>query len=351
MSTRRVRGWFFTAWEVETDLLTNEVYWSKVKFVELEMEFLVFQIEKAPDTGKLHAQGVVWFHNPRYMAGVKKVFESETMHLEPCKSQSNAVGYCMKEETRIAGPFTYGVVPAVEGRGHRTDLEDAMEEAEAGNLAMVSGSVMMRYGRGVEKAYQRGNKARYAKTMRDMIEVFVYWGPPGVGKSEWVASQWPDAYWKNCDHKWWDGYEEEEVIILDEFDCQPSYRSLLRLLDKTPLQCEIKGGSIYAAWRCVVITSNSNPKSWYPGEDKAPLWRRITRCTEVRGNTECISTVPSLQDGRWDQIPEVEMYMTANGSMCSRIKVMQWPPIIYEEENDIIDYGDDRDPDDILEPL
>lgn len=40
-------------------------------------------------------------------------------------------------------------------------------------------------------------------------------GPTGTGKTRGVRARFPDAYLKS-NTKWWDGYNGESVVILDE---------------------------------------------------------------------------------------------------------------------------------------
>jgi len=324
----RFRKWCFTAWEINEDPL--DICWLNVKYDD-QVVFLVYQIEKAPDTGTLHAQGVVWFKNPRFLQGVKRYFESDTMHLEPCKYWDASVEYCTKEETREAGPFKYGTEPECKGQGHRSDLDEAFSAAKEGRLEDVSPSTLLRYHRGVEKVSQTGVKERWSKTMRPEIEVLVFWGPPGVGKSYWCNTWFEDAYRKRPDTKWWDGYEEEDTIIIDEFRGQIDYRMFLQICDRYPLCLEIKGGHTYAAWTRVIIISNYEPEKWYPGEQTGPLLRRVCRCTEVTGNTKVQCTVPSREGKGWvhKMCPD-----------CQVGKYHDWPSI---EEPEIVDYGDDND--------
>lgn len=43
-----------------------------------------------------------------------------------------------------------------------------------------------------------------------------HWGEPGTGKSRGVRTKYPDAFIKSNDI-WWDGYQGEETVIIEEF--------------------------------------------------------------------------------------------------------------------------------------
>lgn len=42
-----------------------------------------------------------------------------------------------------------------------------------------------------------------------------HWGSTGTGKTRGVRERFPEAYLKS-NTKWWDGYNGEDVVILDE---------------------------------------------------------------------------------------------------------------------------------------
>jgi len=76
---------------------------------------------------------------------------------------------------------------------------------------------------------------------------------------------------------WWNGYQDQKVILLDDFYGWIKYNELLDILDKYPLMMEKKFGHCYAKWEKVYITSNVAPEQWYSNSYgmTAALARRI----------------------------------------------------------------------------
>lgn len=117
----------------------------------------------------------------------------------------------------------------------------------------------------------------YSRKRDFFPEVTVLWGPPGVGKSGAARLASPSGYRKPYGTIWWDGFDGEQDIILDDFDggfC--SFKFLQQLLDRYPLRVEYKGGSVEVLSKRIIITSNFSPREWYPGL-RATEWQSLYR--------------------------------------------------------------------------
>lgn len=67
------------------------------------------QIERGAN-GTLHVQYFVNFSKPHRLAALKKICGKS--HFTPVSRDNGASDYCLKEETRVAGPLELGIKPA-----------------------------------------------------------------------------------------------------------------------------------------------------------------------------------------------------------------------------------------------
>ena len=83
---------------------------------------------------------------------------------------------------------------------------------------------------------------------------------------------------------WWDGYTNQDVILIDDFDGKWPFRDLLRLLDRYPYQGQIKGGYVKINSPHIYITCEFPPADIYqPGNELNQIIRRldiILQCNE-----------------------------------------------------------------------
>lgn len=108
------------------------------------------------------------------------------------------------------------------------------------------------------------------------VTVTVIQGPTGTGKSRHCKEQYPGAYWKQRSN-WWDGYEGQETVIIDEFYGWLPFDLLLRICDRYPLLVETKGGQVNFTAKNIIITSNTVPERWYKNVYFKSFARRVTK--------------------------------------------------------------------------
>lgn len=155
--------------------------------------------------------------------------------------------------------------------------------AERGQFRDIPSDIYIRY---------YGNLQRIAaETIKPIAmerEVYVYWGKTGTGKTRraWDEATL-EAYPKDPRTKFWDGYRNQEHVIIDEFRGGIDISHILRWLDIYPVIVEVKGTAIPLNVRKIWITSNLDPRDWYPTLDavtKDALMRRFNVCIHFLDN-------------------------------------------------------------------
>lgn len=241
------------------------------KVTAQKIGYLVYQKEVGAQ-GTPHLQGYVYFQNPKTMAGCKKSLVAlcdatmRGVHLERARgtSQENK-DYCTKADTRVEGPFEFGDVPR---QGARTDLEEIKSLIDAGakeaDVAEQYFGQYIRYHNGFRQYRSVSARKRNWKT-----KVVVHYGPTGLGKTHRAGHLGEKAkggfYEKDCETKWFAGYEGEAHVVLEEFDGSTlSINRFKQLGDRTACTVEIKGGNVNWSAETLYVTTNTIPGEWWP---------------------------------------------------------------------------------------
>ena len=121
------------------------------------------------------------------------------------------------------------------------------------------------------------------------IASFIFLGPSGVGKSRWARTHAAETnqrfYLKeNEDLKWWDGYTDEEIVLIEEWDPNMTkyVKWLKQLVDHYAVTVQTKGGMIKIRPKEVIITSNYSLEDCFrglPPVELEALNRRFERIT------------------------------------------------------------------------
>lgn len=250
----KARMWMVTIpWEGFTPYLPQSV------------SYIRGQLERGVQTGNgqregyLHWQLFVHFGAQQRLSHMRKVFGK--YHSEPTRSEA-AESYVWKEETRIEGTqFELGKRPFK--RNSSADWAAVLDCAKSGDFDGIPPDIYIRY---------YGNLKRICVENSEPVGVeklcYVFWGKTGTGKSRraWSEATF-QAYPKDPNSKFWDGYRGQENVVIDEFRGTIGISHLLRWLDRYPLLVEVKGSSVVCKASKIWITSNLHPKDWYPDLD------------------------------------------------------------------------------------
>lgn len=112
----------------------------------------------------------------------------------------------------------------------------------------------------------------------DVVDNEWLFGPTGTGKTRSAFARYPTAYRKAADNHWWDGYQGQEVVIIDDFDkyhVKQGYH--LKIWgDHYPFIAETKGGAMSIRPKKIIVTSNySITEIWDDETTAGPLMRRF----------------------------------------------------------------------------
>lgn len=241
------------------------------QFDEGEMEYLVFQQEQCPTTGKKHYQTYVRFRVRKRMTTVKTLMGN--VHVEPARSDaSTCIAYCTKVDTRVSSPKEFGQRPTRK----RTVME----------MLHMSVPDILREEPKFWRSVRQLKEAKLALSLprNTPTETILLTGGTGTGKSKiahLISQYLGQAAWMDPDLKWFDQYEGQALAVVDEFRGCP-VSMMLRLSDRYPLRVPIKGSFVEWSPSLMILTSNLTFNDIFGGEDtktKEALRRRIREYT------------------------------------------------------------------------
>lgn len=274
MSSIKTRTWCFT--------INNYTH---------EDEHYVFQLawycryvicgREVGESGTPHLQGYVVFENAVRISTVSEYLPRA--HLEPAKGDSDQnYAYCTKE----GDFFEYGNRPDTQktkGDKNRQRYAEAVQAARENRWKDVPEDILVRSGNGLRLAVLLTAESNLEDTEEKMEW---YYGASGTGKSRKAREENPDAYLKMC-NKWWDGYQGQDVVIIEDFD--KDHKVLVHHLkiwaDRYKFPAEVKGGKTDIRPRKIIVTSNYHPEDiWTDEKDLDPILRRfhVTKFTNFK---------------------------------------------------------------------
>jgi len=239
-------------------------------------------------TGRAHVEAIYEASTPAQAAAYCK---------DPAKRHPDYNGFLFEKGCL---PLTAGNLPAVlAGRsGARSDLfaakaklDEGVSPDELARDAQFFG-VVAKHHRYFEHYYSSRTEPR-----RRCPRVLVMWGDSGCGKTIHANLCDPAVTYfvpiGSSGGTWFDGYDGQKTVLLDDFYGGMKHSFFLRVLDGYALMVQVKGSFVTLCHDLIIITSNAAPETWYSYKVQAPAFAMLRRLYEF-GNV--LFYDPELQD-------------------------------------------------------
>ena len=280
MEKKESRTWLLTK-HFKDGVQEDTRSWLESFFNRSRATYVVGQLEQGLKEGTLHIQDFANFKSGKYLGGLKKL--DNDCHFDPVIRDNGAAAYCMKEITRVEGPYEFGVKPV--RRNNKDDWEEVLQKAKEGKFDEIPASILVRNYGNITKLYKDHMKVTDSDHLRG---IFIY-GKSGVGKSTLARGLFPGRTLYNKSHnKWWDSYKGEQVVIWDDLspeEAKVSGTHLKLYCDRFGIMGETKGSGVPLVYDYFIMTSQ------YPFEEcfqEYELRKAMERRTYIFNMTENI---------------------------------------------------------------
>lgn len=263
-----------------------------------DIKFLITG-EEVSKSGTPHLQGFIRLINTTTFNVISKRFGNSHVEIALGSDKQN-IDYCMgigetakshgKEPANPDKIFMIGEIGNL-GTGKRTDLIDKKNAIKTAiqTGTMTSKEIINSMTTNYQEIKYVETLLKYNDEPRVYVDSFKFiwiYGPTETGKTKYVLSnrfkkeyEEGKVYIAMNTSKWWDGYDGQEILIIDDFrDSFCSFSNLLQIAQPIEYRVENKGGSRQLKALTIVITSCYAPIDVYNGvgEKRQQLYRRIT---------------------------------------------------------------------------
>lgn len=243
-----------------------------VKFLEKKALYIILG-EEVGEKGTPHYQGYIRLRDSITMGSLAKSLTRAHLIVANGTDEQNKT-YCSKQKVI----YEYGTPSA--GQGTRTDIKEVADLIRSGKITLEDcmfdyPELYLKYSRSLEKMFNAVQPKRNTRP-----KVYWRWGLAGTGKTRWAVEKYPEHYIKD-NTMWWDGYKQQQCIIIDDFENEIPYRVLLRMLDRYEYNGQVKGGYVQINSPIIVITCEYPPEHFWSGNKLIQITRRLEDIIEV----------------------------------------------------------------------
>jgi len=249
--------------------------------------YCIYSLEIGDETQAHHFQGYLEVRGKKSYKQVHEIPGLERAWLRlRMGTQNQGIAYASKADdpTFLEGPWIHG---EPKEQGKRNDLLEVRARLDNNepmrDIMQEHFSSWVRHNKSFKEYKRLKTKPRTRKSL-----AFLFVGPAGKGKStlmKLLASYLGSVYFVPAPKGsglYWDDYDGEDVVILDEFDghvMRPTFFNML--IDEHPCVVPVHGGAGHQfTSRYVFIGSNYLPKQWWRARNHIQL-RQTTRRIDV----------------------------------------------------------------------
>ncbi len=274
MTTKYVarKQWMLT-WSQVSEHLTKEDCLAKLKTIDEVVEY-VCGMERHEDGGK-HFHAYVKFVGGVAPKDVLKFkWNERTATAKTVRGLGGCVKYCTKDGDYITNVKN---IKALIGGAHHKKLtevliRDGVDKAVDDGLIPIRNLKRLR----MDVADYKLHKVAVVPT--DHCKGIWIFGPTGAGKTTEALRRFPEAF-RKPPTKWWDGYEGQLVVLLDDLrktHAQFIVYYLTQWLDRhAPPAGEVKGGNVPLPFEWFVVTSQWSIEELFDEpRDREAIYRR-----------------------------------------------------------------------------
>lgn len=238
------------------------------KTAQEQAKYAIMSDDDKTEEGQLHWHCFVQFD---YQVRAS-IFKTSTAHYERSFSDIGSIDYCKNK-----GPNYMELGKYILKNNNGKDWEKFIEVLKNYTInEIIESEYSMLYARYRQFAGEVMTRFRKLETIQGELKNEWYWGPTGTGKSRKAREENPGAYLKN-QNKWWDGYDDEKVVIIEEWS--PEVKGLTNYMkiwcDRYPFLAEIKGSAIKIRPEKIIVTSNYSIDECFEGTDLEAIRRRF----------------------------------------------------------------------------
>lgn len=268
----RVRSWCFTVNNYNDDDV------DAVERLASDVDYLIFGFEKgANDTP--HLQGYLFYKNKTSLRALKTLLPRAHFEVARGNHEQN-IKYCSKD-----GDYSeFGKRPLTQVEQSLSGKEvwdEVLALAKEDRLDEIPSKIFISHYRTLKQiAFDHRVHSNLTNDEWDngRTNLWIY-GPSDTGKSRYARETFPDHYLKMC-NKWWDNYQGEDTVLIEEFEKSHSVLShhLKVWSDRYAFQVEIKCHATVIRPKRIVVTSNYSMEEIWPAEIDGvviPLRRRF----------------------------------------------------------------------------